>query len=228
LLQIVPQMMKIKSLVFLWLSMAAVLRASAVIYTFDPGDHLQVVLNMNDYTDHQINIYHDSPQAHYMTWRIVDNTCPTGWDMALCDWQHCFTSLVNTNDMDSVSTGNAGLIKITVNPFGIAGSGSIHFWVFPTGMMDQYTDFFFDFETIIANVGSVVDNSNSIIWNNALSEFQFKNAPQGIWKCFSLSGQMLGEFYIRSQYQIVSITDKRRGIYFLVSPQRKTYKFLIQ
>jgi hypothetical protein len=214
--------MNLKRLVFIALLLSDALRSDAVVYTFDPGDHLQAVLNMNDYTDHQINIYHDSPQAHYMTWRIVDNTCPAGWDMVLCDWQHCFTTLVNTNDMDSVSAGNAGLIKITVNPFDIAGSGSIHFWVFPTGMMDQHVDFFFDFETIIANVGTVNGNSNSIIWNAGLSEFQFKNLPQGLWQCFSVSGQLIDEWYIRSEYQIFSMTNTRKGMYLLVSPQRKT------
>ncbi len=220
--------MNLKRLVFIGLSLMATLRSAAVVYTFDPGNHLHAVLNMNDYTDHQINIYHDEPAAHCMTWRIVDNTCPTGWDMVLCDWQNCFTSLVNTNDMDSVSAGNAGLIKITVNPFDIAGAGSIHFWVFPTGMMDQYVDFFFDFETIIANVGSLNGHSNSIIWNTDLSELQFKNAPQGLWKCFSASGQMIDEFYIRSEYQMVSITNTRKGMYLLVSPNRRTFKFLVQ
>src|SRR5687767_14927435 len=121
-------------------------------YAFYPGDHYTGVLAMEQYSVHQVNIQNLDSEDALMTWRIIENTCPENWEFILCDWPHCYDGMPNTGNMNPVVPGENGLIKLTVNPLDIPGSGYIHFYIFPTGHNDDHVDLFFSFDTEILSM----------------------------------------------------------------------------
>ncbi|MFM7726055.1 MAG: hypothetical protein ACKO7B_05105, partial [Flavobacteriales bacterium] len=66
--------MRFSSLVvffFAWLG-----NLSAQNYTFIPGSEYYGTLEMDMYTEHYMYIGHDLQDSAYITWRLVENTCP--------------------------------------------------------------------------------------------------------------------------------------------------------
>jgi hypothetical protein len=145
---------------------------------FYPGTDYYGTLEMELYTEHYMYVSHDgTADSTYITWRLIENSCPEEWDFQLCDFQHCYSGMPNTGDMSGLAPGQEGNIRLIVNPFGLAGSGTVHFWIFPTGQMEQYTDVYFHLNTIIADIHEKksdefisVDSHDLIIQTPQLSE----------------------------------------------------------
>ena len=166
---------KLQPMLFRLIALPIILLCSSVLlaqnFSFSPGNDYYGQLDMDLYTEHYLYVYHDSPDSAYITWRKIENTCPVEWDLQMCDWQHCYSGMPNTGHMNGVGAGNAGNLRLIVNPFNTPGSGTVHFWIFPTGLMDEYVDVYFHFETSVTAViekntaPSVSFYNNSIVVN---------------------------------------------------------------
>jgi len=55
--------------------------ASAQNFTFEPGNQYYGTLEMDMYTEHYMYIGHDLADSAFITWRLVENTCPEQWDI---------------------------------------------------------------------------------------------------------------------------------------------------
>lgn len=212
----------LKSLFSIFLFSAATLTVVAQNYTFDPSNEYYGTLEMDMYTEHYMYIGHDLQDSAYITWRLVENTCPEEWDIQACDYQHCYTGLPNYGNMNGVAAGGQGYLRMIVNPFLTPGLGMLHFLIYPTGEPLNYTDAYYYLQTTVLsaeNTGGVLESAvvrtNEILYSGPISGELF---------LYSVSGKRLLSVAVNSQTERISLESFPAGVYLLQSPTGKTFR----
>jgi hypothetical protein len=205
------------------LMVSASLWLSAQNYTFSPGNEVFVVLEMDMYTEHYMYIGHDSPDSARITWRVIENTCPEGWDIQACDYQHCYTGLPNDGDMNPVPPGGQGYLRMIVNPFLIAGTGMLHLLIFPTGQPLNYVDAFYYFNTTALSTAQSANDESSIIF--LANEIVYTGPILGPIQLYSIDGEMIKQEMMQQPSVRMNLDGLAAGIYVLRLPSGACHKF---
>ena len=202
---------------------SASLWLSAQNYTFSPGNEVFGVLEMDMYTEHYMYIGHDSPDSARITWRVIENTCPEGWDIQACDYQHCYTGLPNDGDMNPVPPGGQGYLRMIVNPFLIAGTGMLHLLIFPTGQPLNYVDAYYYFNTTALSTAQSANDESSIIV--LANEIVYTGPILGPIQLYSLDGEMIQQEMMQQPSVRMNLDGLAAGIYVLRLPSGACHKF---
>jgi hypothetical protein len=205
------------------LLVSASLWLSAQNYTFSPGNEVFGVLEMDMYTEHYMYIGHDSPDSARITWRVIENTCPEGWDIQACDYQHCYTGLPNDGDMNPVPPGGQGYLRMIVNPFLIAGTGMLHLLIFPTGQPLNYVDAYYYFNTTALSTAQSANDESSIIV--LANEIVYTGPILGPIQLYSLDGEMIQQEMMQQPSVRMNLDGLAAGIYVLRLPSGACHKF---
>jgi hypothetical protein len=205
------------------LLVSASLWLSAQNYTFSPGNEVFGVLEMDMYTEHYMYIGHDSPDSARITWRVIENTCPEGWDIQACDYQHCYTGLPNDGDMNPVPPGGQGYLRMIVNPFLIPGTGMLHLLVFPTGQPLNYVDAFYYFNTTALSTAQSANDESSIIF--LANEIVYTGPILGPIQLYSIDGEMIQQEMMQQPSVRMNLDGLAAGIYVLRLPSGACHKF---
>jgi hypothetical protein len=205
------------------LLVSASLWLSAQNYTFSPGNEVFGVLEMDMYTEHYMYIGHDSPDSARITWRIIENTCPEGWDIQACDYQHCYTGLPNDGDMNPVPPGGQGYLRMIVNPFLIAGTGMLHLLIFPTGQPLNYVDAYYYFNTTALSTAQSANDESSIIV--LANQIVYTGSILGPIQLYSLDGEMIQQEMMQQPSVRMNLDGLAAGIYVLRLPSGACHKF---
>jgi len=205
------------------LLVSASLWLSAQNYTFSPGNEVFGVLEMDMYTEHYMYIGHDSPDSARITWRVIENTCPEGWDIQACDYQHCYTGLPNDGDMNPVPPGGQGYLRMIVNPFLIAGTGMLHLLVFPTGQPLNYVDAYYYFNTTALSTAQSANDESSIIV--LANEIVYTGPILGPIQLYSIDGEMIQQEMMQQPSVRMNLDGLAAGIYMLRLPSGACHKF---
>lgn len=193
-------------------------------FTFSPGDQYDGIATAEMYTEHVVYVYPNSEDIVNITWRVIGNTCPDGWDFQMCDWQHCYDGFPNTAEMDPVPSGGSGYLKLLVNPFNIGGSGDVHFWVYPTDSIEQRQDVVFHFNSTTA----VADIPKGNVEEFRIVDQQLvisKTSP-GEYLLFDLHGRVVAGASCIQDVLSIDLSALPVGIYVVLTPQRNCFKFL--
>ena len=205
------------------LLVSASLWLSAQNYTFSPGNEVFGVLEMDMYTEHYMYIGHDSPDSARITWRVIENTCPEGWDIQACDYQHCYTGLPNDGDMNPVPPGGQGYLRMIVNPFLIAGTGMLHLLIFPTGQPLNYVDAYYYFNTTALSTAQSANDESSIIV--LANEIVYTGPILGPIQLYSIDGEMIQQEMMQQPSVRMNLDGLAAGIYVLRLPSGACHKF---
>jgi len=212
----------LKSLFTIACMVASVIAVEAQNYTFDPGSEYYGTLEMDMYTEHYMYIGHDLQDSAYITWRLVENTCPEEWDIQACDYQHCYTGLPNYGDMSGVAAGAQGYLRMIVNPFLTPGLGMLHFLIYPTGEPLNYTDAYYYLQTTVLSTESTegvletaVVQSNEILYSGPISGQLF---------LYDISGKCLSVATMNATSQVISLESLPAGVYVLKAPTGHTFQ----
>jgi hypothetical protein len=205
------------------LLVSASLWLSAQNYTFSPGNEVFGVLEMDMYTEHYMYIGHDSPDSARITWRVIENTCPEGWDIQACDYQHCYTGLPNDGDMNPVPPGGQGYLRMIVNPFLIAGTGMLHLLIFPTGQPLNYVDAYYYFNTTALSTAQSANDESSIIF--LANEIVYTGPILGPIQLYSIDGEMIQQEMMQQPSVRMNLDGLAAGIYVLRLPSGACHKF---
>jgi hypothetical protein len=205
------------------LLVSASLWLSAQNYTFSPGNEVFGVLEMDMYTEHYMYIGHDSPDSARITWRVIENTCPEGWDIQACDYQHCYTGLPNDGDMNPVPPGGQGYLRMIVNPFLIAGTGMLHLLIFPTGQPLNYVDAYYYFNTTALSTAQSENDESSIIV--LANEIVYTGPILGPIQLYSLDGELIQQEMMQQPSVRMNLDGLAAGIYVLRLPSGACHKF---
>jgi hypothetical protein len=212
----------LKSLFTIACMVASVTAVEAQNYTFDPGSEYYGTLEMDMYTEHYMYIGHDLQDSAYITWRLVENTCPEEWDIQACDYQHCYTGLPNYGDMSGVASGAQGYLRMIVNPFLTPGLGMLHFLIYPTGEPLNYTDAYYYLQTTVLSTESTegvletaVVRTNEILYSGPISGQLF---------LYDISGKCLSVTTMGATSQVMSLESLPAGVYVLKAPTGHTFQ----
>lgn len=200
--------------------------ASAQNYLFSPSANYSGQLSMDMYTEHYMYIAHNLPDTAYITWRVVENTCPEEWDIQACDYQHCYTGLPNNGDMNGVPPGGQGYLRMIVNPFSTAGSGMLHLLIYPTGQPSQYTEAFFNFETSTSNIAVTEVDTESVLF--LPNEIQYSGIQGGNLQLYNLNGCLIEIEKNTNTTGRISLSGLSAGVFILRTPKRRSYIFYNQ
>lgn len=191
-------------------------------YTFDPSSEYYGTLEMDMYTEHYMYIGHDFQDSAYITWRLVENTCPEAWDIQACDYQHCYTGLPNYGDMNGVAAGGQGYLRMIVNPFMTPGTGMLHFLIYPTGEPLNYTDAFYHFQTTVLNDESFQFPEESVVFRT--NEIIYTGPISGQLFLYTISGKCLSLITMNSSSYAMSMEYLPAGLYLLKAPTGHTFR----
>lgn len=212
----------LKSILVIASVIACNLWATAQNYSFVPGSEYYGTLEMDMYTEHYMYIGHDLLDSAYITWRLVENTCPEEWDIQACDYQHCYTGLPNYGDMNGVAAGGQGYLRMIVNPFLTPGSGMLHFLIYPTGEPLNYTDAYFFLNTTLLSVSHQVSQPESVITQS--NEILYTGPMLGYVYLYDVSGKCIAtEFKDESTHRI-SMNDLPGGMFILKTPTGTSFR----
>jgi hypothetical protein len=203
------------------------LSSSAQTFSFDPGDTYEAVLPMETYTDHYIYINHDSQDSAYISWRVIGNTCPEEWLISICDWADCYSYLPNTGDMLPVGPGQAGFTKLTMNPVSVPGTGMIHFWIYPTGAIEEHVDMIYYFSTELVGIDNT-SNPMLIFPQPASSELHLIGFPIDQYELYDIRGNRVMTFQSYAYRHVLHLESMEPGLYLLINSQGDSFKISIQ
>ena len=198
-------------------------------FTFSPSDTHSATLEMDVYSEHQINVFHDLSDSAFISWRVIEEEYPAEWDVQLCDWQHCYTYLPVTGNMLGVPEGGSGYIRLLINPMNVSGNGHIMLWIYPTGMMDDHVEIHFNFNTVIANVngGQPIETCNLFVDEKSKS-LVITNAPVGEMTICSVTGAEIKRTLIFDSNAVEDVSIFSQGIYIAVTSDGRSHSFFVQ
>ncbi|MFM7106309.1 MAG: hypothetical protein ACKOW8_12375 [Flavobacteriales bacterium] len=192
-------------------------------YTFSPTDSMFCPLSLEAYAENIIYVQPQSADTSFITWRLIENTCPEGWDIQMCDWQNCYTGVPNSSNMAPVPPGGSGNLRLLVNPFLIEGSGLMHFFVYPTGFPDLRQDVYFSFSTPLKTLS--LNNPVPIVFF-ANQHLSYRQLPAGEYDIISVSGSRIKKLntFSSSGDEYLNLSS---GIYILTNRKNIAIQFLI-
>jgi hypothetical protein len=206
--------------VFCFVFMGA-FNVNAQNFTIDPDTLLQGTTDGIDvYTDYYIYMHPILEDTLHLSWRLVGNSFPEEWEVALCDYGQCYTGVPNNGSMAPIPTDESGYLKVILNPYGTEGQGRLSFWVFESGKPDDYVTVHFDISTGgVTSISTVEDKLVSVFPNPAtqflIIEQEDAHAFQQA-ELITLSGRLIRSIGIdgqaRSLTDLASIPD---GLYLL-------------
>ena len=162
----------------------------------------------------QINLVNETPDSLNLTWKLIEEEVTEGWDYNLCDLGECYVGVPNSEEMQAFGPGDAGFLKMLVNPLSIEGSGFWHFWVYPSNDPDNFVDLYFSINASLES--SVVEEVVQFVLapNPAQDIVQIKtNHPLESVQLFGLNGSLIKE--LKPQIQFYDLSEIPSGIYFI-------------
>ncbi len=150
-------MKKYLYLAFIFLS-ATYIQAQS--YTFSPSNKYVETLDINcGYTDFQVDIVNHKSTKLSMTWYLDTNTFLKAWDYSLCDFGNCFVGIPSGHQMDSISIGSSGFLKLNFSPQGIAGKGEVRMIIYETSNPSVKDTILFSFN--VAKLAGIKEIANA-------------------------------------------------------------------
>jgi hypothetical protein len=197
---------------------------------FDPGQTVDIILPMDITQEGVINVYNITEDTLSIEWRKVGNTCPEEyWHMEFCDNIHCWDFLPNGDVMNPVGPGDYGFLRLIVNAQNYEGSGTVSYWVFREGHMEEHIDCFFQVSTEGFNG---IEDDNAItaqtFWNPTTNELSITSAEVGKCEVFNLKGQLIHSCQLTGSTSIIPLTDVLPGIYVVQVLQMEPLKIMVR
>tara|TARA_Y100000739_G_scaffold223083_1_gene225427 strand:- start:508 stop:1167 length:660 start_codon:yes stop_codon:yes gene_type:complete len=177
----------------------------------------------------QIDLINETADSLNLTWKLIEENVTEGWDYNLCDLGECYTGVPNSAEMQAFASGEAGYLKMLVNPLSIEGYGFWHFWVYPSNDQDNFVNLYFSINA--SGTEGIIESMKEMkIFPNPAKDqiFISTNDLQSV-QLFGLNGSLITE--LKSQSKVFDISAIPSGIYFLVlqnSKGRATQKLVIE
>ena len=106
-------------------------------YIISPNDTLidtAPFSNLTHFNIQQINLT-SSPLV--FSWQQIGLSIPAGWDANLCDNGNCYAGFPISGTMDTVFSGDYGLMSVGINPYTISGTAIIQYTVWEENTPQQ-------------------------------------------------------------------------------------------
>ena len=221
--------MKIHRAVLLLLLPALCLPASAQYFEFDPGQTVSMVLPMEITQEGIINVWNITADSLNIEWRKVGNSCPEEeWHMEFCDEGHCWDFLPNGAVMFPVASGDNGYLRLIVNAQNVSGSGSVDYWVFREGHMEEFIECFFLITTEdLVSTGEHVATTSTAWWNPQAAALSLVSSASGVCTVHAITGELVGTYPVNENHNLISLDGLAPGIYVVRMGQMPSIKIFV-
>lgn len=156
-----------------------------------------------------------------MEYELVSNTMDSGWTILICDNVNCYSNAVSGGTMDPIAAGIIDQIfKITLDPQGIVGSGSIAYRVWDRNNPSAQDTLTFNFETTpFVGVDEEQLARNVKVYPQPAEDLVYVSLPDNFGKAnasiFSLSGAKVATQPISIVANEIDVTSLSPGMYIL-------------
>ena len=213
--------------VFFFLAFLSISSIGLCQFYVTPTDSIYDTINADSTISiFQIDLVNLEDDTLNITWKLIEQDVTEGWDCNLCDLGECYTGVPNSAEMQGFASGEAGFLKMLVNPLGIVGHGFWHFWVYPTGDEDNFVDLYFSINA------EVIENVSGEAETAALPSIYPNPASEKIWvghtervQLFTQSGRLIID--LKPQSEFLDISNLPSGIYLISRENAQVSKLLI-
>ena len=162
----------------------------------------------------QIDLVNETTDSLNLTWKLIEEEVTEGWNYNLCDLGECYVGVPNSAEMQAFGPGDAGFLKMLVNPLSIEGYGFWHFWVYPSNDPDNFVELYFSINASLKS-GVIEEETQFILAPNPAQDIVkvISNHPLDCVQLSGLNGSLIKE--LKPQIQFYDLSDIPPGIYFI-------------
>jgi hypothetical protein len=118
------------------------------------------------------------------------------WSVNLCDAFECYDGVPPNGVMSPIPEASAGYLKLIASSEGVAGYGTLHFWVFPQGQQELKQSLYFTFHTPGAlTTPQYQDEDLGVHWGqDGVARLSWPSSAQpenAGWSLWSVTGSQL-------------------------------------
>lgn len=192
---------------------------TAQTYSFSPQATMDEQAVYNEYTVFQINISNETTDTLQLTWRLVQQSIPEGWEVTLCDNNACYGGIPVSSPFYPIFDDNFGFIKLTINPFEIPGTLDFLFHIYHTDDPQNYEEMHF-----IITAGEPLasqtpqDHILNIYPNPATDRAHIQNTSTEnlTIRMVNANGQIIETFQLQgADQQLLEFNQSEKGMIFL-------------
>jgi hypothetical protein len=114
----------------IFIALSAYGYSQAQHFVFDPTDHYENTVSSTNYSDHGVFMENLTGGELILGWERLAIDFPEEWVADLCDYVSCYIGIPESGTMLPISDTTRGFLKITLNPNGRVGTGTVSFRVF--------------------------------------------------------------------------------------------------
>ncbi len=103
----------------------ATTRLSAQSYTTSPTDTIETATSFDILKVLTFTQVHTAADTVLLAWQKLSVSKPSTWEISLCDYAHCYTTLPDSGQMDPILPGDDGLISLHVKAHDTNGTAVI-------------------------------------------------------------------------------------------------------
>lgn len=96
-------------------------------YSLVPNDSIVDNAPFSDLTHYNITQTNHSGNKLVFSWKQIELSLPAGWTANLCDNGHCYTDFPQSGTMDTVYSGDFGLMSAGIDPGETTGTAIIRY-----------------------------------------------------------------------------------------------------
>lgn len=120
--------------IFTLLITSLFLSVQAQNFYFEPSDNIEKTIVINDISDLNIDIMRsENVDTLLLKYELISSTLPDSWYQGYCDNHGCWGSLPESGTMSPMYEDLNSYIRLSINPNGIEGSGTVEYYVFEDG-----------------------------------------------------------------------------------------------
>lgn len=196
-------------------------------FVFDPTDSYENTVSNIFWTDHGVFMENLTGGELILGWERLDYDFPDEWEADLCDYVSCYVGIPESGTMLPVSDTTRGFLKITLNPNGFVGTGTVSFRVYDDKHPDIADTLQFTIHTTV--MSEISDAQNAIdfeIFPNPASDFltikSAKTSPAS-FKLLNTSGQIVRTKQVSPVTSVrLDLQELPKGVYIAVFSDEKS------
>lgn len=185
-------------------------------FHFEPTDVLTKTIGSEGMSDLNIDIIRNNTiDTLYLEYELVTNTLPEEWYQGYCDNHGCWGSLPESGYMSPCYEDLNSFIKLSIDPTGIDGSGTVEYYVYETGHYEDGILMTFHIDTPgFVGYKELTNQSISFYPNPAMNYLNLQSDIQiSKINIFSLTGQLIESY--NSIESRLDISFLQKGLYLI-------------
>ncbi len=188
-------------------------------FVFDPTDSYEQTSPLNSYVNHKVDMINMTGGELTLAWERLYIDFPDVWEYTLCDFGGCYVGIPESGEMMAISDTLNGYLKITLNPWDHAATGTVVFRVY-----DTKTPMASDTLTFTIHSGDVTGLSQTAVSEgmnvypnpaNDWTTVESLSEGENVLSIINVNGQLISSESISSKdSRKIDMRDFEPGFYF--------------